>query len=486
VLQGVRDLLVHQDALARQLAFHSPANSAVQAAMGEVVKDVTALHETGDLSLVFASGHAFANGVWIRAGRRVWEASVTLGRRLAALSSRGMVLRRGITPRTLLELVQALRTAVDQPEAAAARVRALAGAGVDLLTGDQAETEADADDRLVALSAFEQGLASLDRRSASRMDVYARRRRRSLLLTLVRLVEEHPRWFLALTAIRDQRLPEAAGPLRVCVWSLALGRSLGLGRASLLELGLSALLHDVGQAAQPADLVSRPGPLTDEERAQMQEHPLRGMIRLLAEGGMTGGSLHHAIVAAEHHLRFDGGEGSYPYLGRPLHPFSRIVAVADTFDALTSARPHRPAFDPPRALELLVEDAGRRLDPAVVGRLVRIAGRRPPGTVVELVSRRVAITLGPGDTPEGGERPRVLVLAGSAFKTDVSVYGARDLAGGQQEFCGDGQYGTNARLRPTRGGTWTSDAMRCRLTWRAGYRPTVVKVVTGFRLVRSA
>jgi len=81
----------------------------------------------------------------------------------------------------------------------------------------------------------------------------------------------------------------------------------------------------------------------------------------------------------------------------------------------------------------------------------------------------------------GGPTPLVV----GAFKTDVSVYGARDLAGGQNEFCGDEQYGPNARMRPTRGGTWTSDAMRCRLTWRAGYRPGVVKVVTGFRLVLS-
>jgi serine/threonine-protein kinase len=80
-----------------------------------------------------------------------------------------------------------------------------------------------------------------------------------------------------------------------------------------------------------------------------------------------------------------------------------------------------------------------------------------------------------------GPSPRVV----GSYPEDASVYGARDVAGNQQEFCGDLTYGTNDRMRPTRGGAWTSDGMRCRLTWRTGFRPAVVKVVAGFRLVRS-
>lgn len=80
---------------------------------------------------------------------------------------------------------------------------------------------------------------------------------------------------------------------------------------------------------------------------------------------------------------------------------------------------------------------------------------------------------------------RPVPLRAGAYPTDVSVYGVRDVAGGQIEFCGDRHYGGNERLRPTRGGSWTSDGMRCRVTWRTGYRPGVVRTVAGFRLVRS-
>ena len=72
-----------------------------------------------------------------------------------------------------------------------------------------------------------------------------------------------------------------------------------------------------------------------------------------------------------------------------------------------------------------------------------------------------------------------------ARRSDTSVYGVRDVAGNQLEFCGDPRYGSNDAMRATRGGAWTSDGMRCRLTWRTGYRPTVVRTVAGFRLVRS-
>ncbi len=72
-----------------------------------------------------------------------------------------------------------------------------------------------------------------------------------------------------------------------------------------------------------------------------------------------------------------------------------------------------------------------------------------------------------------------------AVPTDCSVYGVRDVAGNQIEFCGDPSYSGAASIRPTRGGAWTSDGMRCRTTWRTGYRPNVVRTVAGFRLVRS-
>ena len=81
------------------------------------------------------------------------------------------------------------------------------------------------------------------------------------------------------------------------------------------------------------------------------------------------------------------------------------------------------------------------------------------------------------------DRPRPMPVG--AVPEDASIYGVRDVAGNQQEFCGDAHYGGNEVLRAARGGSWTSDGMRCRTTWRQGYRPGVVRTVAGFRLVRS-
>jgi len=76
-------------------------------------------------------------------------------------------------------------------------------------------------------------------------------------------------------------------------------------------------------------------------------------------------------------------------------------------------------------------------------------------------------------------------LPAGSVETDVSLYGVRDVAGNMNEYCGDLTYGADPALRPVRGGAWTSDAARCRTTWRSGFRPNVVKAVAGFRLVRS-
>ena len=82
---------------------------------------------------------------------------------------------------------------------------------------------------------------------------------------------------------------------------------------------------------------------------------------------------------------------------------------------------------------------------------------------------------------EGRPHPEAI----GSFASDVSVYGVRDLAGNMAGWCGDERYGADPTRRAQRGGAWTADGNRCRATWRQGFRPDVVRAVTGFRLVCS-
>jgi len=161
---------------------------------------------------------------------------------------------------------------------------------------------------------------------------------------------------------------------RVARYAALIGAELGLTRPEVEQLRTAALLHDVGKLYTPKEILHKPGRLTDSEFEVIKRHPVDGarMIRLLlADDELTSIVLHH-------HERFDGG--GYPSgLTGNLIPFSaRIIAVADTFDAITSKRPYRLAMPHKVALGILRREAGTQLDPNVVRAfLAAYSGREP-------------------------------------------------------------------------------------------------------------
>lgn len=192
--------------------------------------------------------------------------------------------------------------------------------------------------------------------------------------------------------------------VNVCLLSLALGRGIGLDEELLRHLGTGALLHDIGRVVIDEASLSKEGRLTNEEWAEVRLHPQEGAQAILAASGP--GQEVAAVIALEHHIRLDGD--GYPDLGRRLpHLFSRIVAVADTYDAITSPRPHRPARTPHEALRIVLDGAGAAYDPDVARAFLHVMGTYPPGSLLRLDTGEVVmVTL----TPEGSEaRPGVVV-----------------------------------------------------------------------------
>jgi putative nucleotidyltransferase with HDIG domain/excisionase family DNA binding protein len=148
---------------------------------------------------------------------------------------------------------------------------------------------------------------------------------------------------------------------RVSCYSALLAERFGLD-ADLVRP--AARLHDIGMASVPDDIVLKPGPLTPEERREMQDHAELGNAML--EGADDDLLDVAAQIACSHHERFDG-EG-YPcgWVGERIPLVGRIVAVADTFDALTTYRAYRPAVSFEEAAEVLRSERGRQFDPEVV------------------------------------------------------------------------------------------------------------------------
>lgn len=160
--------------------------------------------------------------------------------------------------------------------------------------------------------------------------------------------------------------------MNVSVLSMALAEALGMAEKEVGEIGIAALLHDIGMVSVPAEIRNKAGELTDEEREIVHRHPIDGARQILETD-------HHldlaAIVAYEHHIRVDGG--GYPTLTYPrsCHQCSKLVHICSVYDALRSARPWRAGWEHGRILESIRDGAGREFDTELAEAFLRMMAR---------------------------------------------------------------------------------------------------------------
>ncbi|HEV3253450.1 MAG TPA: HD domain-containing phosphohydrolase [Candidatus Acidoferrales bacterium] len=166
-----------------------------------------------------------------------------------------------------------------------------------------------------------------------------------------------------LAAAIDEKDPYTRGHSgRVAKYSVFIGKELGLDEEELDRLRISALLHDVGKIGVDDQVLKKPGKLTDEEFEIMKQHPVKGanIMRPVAQ-------LKEMLPGIELHHEFLNGKG-YPYglKGDEIPLMARIIAVADTFDAMTTNRPYQSAMEQDYALERIRSLAGTKFDPRIV------------------------------------------------------------------------------------------------------------------------
>lgn len=175
--------------------------------------------------------------------------------------------------------------------------------------------------------------------------------------------------------------------VNVSILSITLGRHMGLERPELEELGTGAILHDIGKMLVPEKILNKPGKLTDDEFTVIKRHPEYGQ-EVLTSSAIREGSL---LVAMQHHERYDGS-GYHKGLARDdIHPYARIAAVADVYDAMTSNRVYQNGMAPEEALKRLYLMRGTHFEPHIVERLIKCLGIYPIGTLVELNTGELAV-----------------------------------------------------------------------------------------------
>lgn len=179
-------------------------------------------------------------------------------------------------------------------------------------------------------------------------------------------------------------------PVKTAGLALLIGRLAGLDKADLQKLALASLLMNVGYLRLRRPL-TKAGALDVDERKELQRHPI--LSRRLMENCNLSEDVLHAIE--DHHERWDGRGYPNGRGGGEISPFAQIVAIADTYYALISKRPHRPAYRPHEAAEFIVAASGEMFDPELVQFFARKIPHYAVGVCVRLSTNEIGFVIDP-------------------------------------------------------------------------------------------
>ncbi|WP_258926488.1 HD-GYP domain-containing protein, partial [Pseudomonas carnis] len=177
----------------------------------------------------------------------------------------------------------------------------------------------------------------------------------------------------------------------VCALMLSLARHLDLDEEQTRLAGIGGLMHDLGKAAMPLEVLNKPGKLTDAEFAIMKRHPVEG-AKMLRAGGAEPGVVD---IALHHHEKIDGTGYPDRLAGDAISLLARMGAICDVYDAVTSERAYKKPWDPSAAMRQMAKWEGH-FDKRIFHAFVKAVGIYPVGSLVRLSSQRLAVVVEPG------------------------------------------------------------------------------------------
>lgn len=249
------------------------------------------------------------------------------------------------------------------------------------------------------------------------------KRAKRVIGTVVDQIIEDETMLIGMTTIKDYDEYTYYHSVNVSILSVALGHRLGLPKRALSRLGLAALFHDIGKIDIPLDILNKPTDFTEEEWKIVREHPRNGAELLLKMRNIDELLISLIIPAFEHHLNYD--LSGYPKIksNMELDLFSKIISIADQYDAMTSSRVYsRIPMSPETALSTMMERSGKQLDPSLLKVFINMVGVYPVGTLVMLDTNELGLVFENNPNPDFTDRPRVLIVCDvSGNKIDGKV-----------------------------------------------------------------
>ncbi len=211
----------------------------------------------------------------------------------------------------------------------------------------------------------------------------------------------HSSFLLGLSSLKSADEYTSTHSLNVCILSICLARYIGVPGPMLPKVGIACLLHDIGKMFLPETLLNKPGALTPEEWAVMEHHTTLGARFLISVPGLPRLA---PLVAYEHHMTPDGGGYPRPRRRYRVNVVSRIAALADFYDALSTHRPYKRAIPPHKVVEIMQKEDGK-MDVQLKGLFLGMLGRYPIGTVVRLDTGELGVVS--KQSQQDPERPEV-------------------------------------------------------------------------------
>jgi HD-GYP domain-containing protein (c-di-GMP phosphodiesterase class II) len=418
-------ILVRFSAMLRTARTHDVSNQAFQRQLQEFLQILLeTLEEEDEVALVAVAGYFYLNGVRLRASAALLTLYHALIEEFERRGLGGMRFLHGVGAAEMERFLQLFKAAED-PALAERLADAVAEASVehvvivpaaDLDKEDltrELEEKADAtSERGRAKKVFWRAVLGSKRivvRAAQtgRPDL---RQAKRLVQPVVDSIMKNEYSIVGLTALKEHDEYTYAHCVNVSVLSVSMGQALGLPRQALADLGVTALLHDIGKVAVPGDVLRKPAKLSTDEWGVIRRHPLEGVKMMFRMPGLSSLTLDAMRVSLEHHLNFD--LTGYPEIGHEWAQatMTRIVALADCFDAMTAHRAyHKRPRTPFEGLQYLLGPARVQFDPAVLWSLIRTVGLYPAGSMLLTHSNHVVLAVSPN--PRDLRRPfcRVLV-----------------------------------------------------------------------------